>query len=381
MVFNGIYEEEGNPYKGFKLNKLKDFLLECGLKYDESIEHTVIYTDDNGEIKATGSLSGNVLKCIAVSETMQGEGLSAAVLSHLTKYAIGKGISHLFLFTKPKNLRMFEDMGFYKIIETGDILFMENKRNGIDDYARSLMEETQKAIAENGERNSEAVRARDQAKAKDTATDTVTDIVADTATDTVIGAIVANCNPFTYGHRYLIEEALKGCDLLHLFILSEDRSYFSAAERYEMVKAGVGDLLKEGRLILHKTSDYLISSATFPTYFIKDTAKAAAANCELDVRIFAERIARPLNITRRFAGTEPTDVVTNEYNETMKRVLPEYGIEFVEIERMISGLEGPCAGEAISAKRVRKALSEGDFSEIERLVPPSTLSALKNRTK
>ena len=34
-----------------------------------------------------------------------------------------------------------------------------------------------------------------------------------------------------------------------------------------MVKEGVKDL---DRVILHQTSDYIISAATFPTYFMKE---------------------------------------------------------------------------------------------------------------
>ena len=51
----------------------------------------------------------------------------------------------------------------------------------------------------------------------------------------VIGAAVMNCNPFTNGHRYLVETAASQCELLHLFVLSEDRSAFPAQVRYEPV--------------------------------------------------------------------------------------------------------------------------------------------------
>jgi [citrate (pro-3S)-lyase] ligase len=52
-----------------------------------------------------------------------------------------------------------------------------------------------------------------------------------------------------------------------------------------------------------------------------------------DVRLFAEEIAPVLNITVRFAGEEPLDNVTRQYNEAMRRILPEYRIGFEEIER------------------------------------------------
>ena len=341
MLFGGLYEEYGTPFTGRKLLKLKEFLSGCGLSYDDSIEYTVILVNDDGDIKASGSVSGNVLKCIAVSDEYQGEGLSATIVTALSRYAVEHGLTHLFLFTKPKNLAMFSDLGFYKITETDDVLLMENTRSGIDAFVRSLSEESLPYRK---------------------------DFINANGKEPVSGAIVANCNPFTLGHRYLIEEALKNCDLLHLFILSEDKSEFSSRDRYEMVKEGVKDL--KG-VILHKTGDYLISAATFPTYFMKDKVKAQRSNCELDVRIFCEHFAGPLNIKKRFAGTEPADQVTNVYNNVMSDILPQYGIEFCEIERKRTCGE---AGSVISAKTVRGLIHEGKLTELKDYLPESTLS-------
>ena len=343
MVFGGLYEEEGHPFTGRRLEKVKQFLEKEGLSYDASVEYTLLLTDEEGEIAACGSVAGSVLKCIAVSDEYQGEGLSATIVTGLSNYCMSKGRSHLFLFTKPKNRQMFTDLGFDAILSTDTVLFMENTRGGIKAYAEELKRSSAEAEAA---------------------------FEADHGRKPVEGAVVANCNPFTLGHRYLIETALTKCDLLHLFILSEDRSEFSAGQRFRMAQEGVADI--KG-VLLHPTSDYLISAATFPTYFIKDQAKAADANCELDVRIFAECIASPLGITMRFAGTEPTDEVTNAYNQKMKELLPGYGIEFVEIERKTAETgSGDGTVGAISAKTVRRLLAEGNTDGLKDLVPETT---------
>lgn len=331
MDYNGFYEEYGMPFSGRKLQKLIQFLKNSGLDYDEQIEYTVNLTDEEGNIVATGSVQKNVLKCIAVSDKHQGLGLSAKILTSLMNYVLGKGESHIFLFTKPKNQFMFSELGFYKIIENEDVLLMENTRDGIRTYVNSL------------------TRPEKQ--------------------DGVIGAIIANCNPFTNGHRYLIEQAAKRCDTLHLFILSEDKSEFPAEVRYHLVEEGTKDL---SNVFLHHTSDYLISSAVFPTYFIKDKKKAADANCELDIRIFCEFFAKELGITKRFVGTEPFCPVTGAYNAQMKKLLPEYGIELVEIPRMEEG-ETP-----ISASFVRKCMKEGNYEAIKKVVPMSTYEYIVN---
>ena len=223
MDINGFKEEFGEPFIGRKRKKLKEFLQKSELDYDEQIEYTVNLADGDGNIVATGSIHQNVLKCIAVSDQHQGLGLSARIVTLLMNYAMERGREHLFLFTKPKNLLMFSDLGFYKIIQTGDILLMENTRDGIKNYISKLSRPENPGT---------------------------------------VGAIIANCNPFTLGHRYLIEQAAAQCDTLHLFLLSEDKSAFSAKVRYELVQAGVKDL---SNVYLHHSSDYLISSAVFPT--------------------------------------------------------------------------------------------------------------------
>lgn len=57
--------------------------------------------------------------------------------------------------------------------------------------------------------------------------------------------------------------------------------------------------------------------------------------------------------------------------ETMKAILPEYGVEVVEIPRL------SCGSNIISASQVRKAIKEGDKAEMERMLPGSTLKYLK----
>ncbi len=328
MGYEDYYEEYGYPMKGSKLQKLKDFLNEEQLTYDEGIEFTVNLVDTQGKIAATGSLEGNVLKCVAVSNSFQGEGLAAKIITNLVSQAISKGNSHLFLFTKPDNINIFSDLGFYIIAKTLDVALMENIKNGISEYVYSL-------------------------KSQNSCSDT--------------GAIVLNCNPFTNGHLYLIETAAKQCELLHLFVVSEDKSIFPAHVRYDLVNKGVKHI---NNVVVHPTTDYLISSATFPTYFIKDKFKAGNINCLLDLKIFCEYFAKILNIKKRFVGTEPFDKVTAEYNLEMKRVLNQYGIEVVEIQRLEAN------NAAISASLVRKLISEGTYDEIKNMVPKITYDFL-----
>ena len=299
----------GRPLTGQKLDDYKAFLASLELDYDENVKFTVLCLDDEGAIIAGGSLDGRICKCIGVSEDHQGEGLTATVVTELRKEAFLQGEDHLFLFTKPKNRMQFLDMAFFPIAQTKDVLLMESRRNAARNYAKSLAEEA----------------------------------------DGEIGAIIMNANPFTAGHRYLIEKALERVSLLHVFVVSEDRSYFSFAERWKRVAEGTKDL---PQVRMHETKDYLISSVTFPTYFIKEKARAEDVRCALDLTVFADVFAKEMGITVRYVGTEPLDPVTARYNEIMKEMLPPKGIEVVEVPRLTVN------GEIVSATKVREKLQK-----------------------
>lgn len=181
--------------------------------------------------------------------------------------------------------------------------------------------------------------------------------------DGKIGAIVMNCNPFTYGHKYLIEEACKRVDWLIVFVVEENKSVFSFAERYAMVCEGVSELKK---VIVVPSGDYILSSLAFPEYFVKQADENLQKNVERDVTLFAKRIAPALNISCRFVGEEPEDGVTNEYNLAMKRILPDYGIEVIEIARKRT------EEYIISASSVRRCLEAREIEQVAKLVPTTT---------
>jgi [citrate (pro-3S)-lyase] ligase len=182
------------------------------------------------------------------------------------------------------------------------------------------------------------------------------------------GAVVMNCNPFTKGHRHLIERAAKEVDLLYIFVVQEDRSEFSFETRMEMVKAGVRDI--ENAVCL-PSGKHILSAATFPEYFAKDANRDVTVDCSTDIVIFADKIAPHLGIIKRFVGKEPFDPVTQQYNGAMKDILPTYGIEVVEYERLTIN------GTVISASAVRNMLAAGRKEEVRNFVPDTTYAFLE----
>ena len=309
---------------------LREQLLRAtGLAPDTMADSTLLIWD-NGTLIATGSRYGNILKCIAIDPARQGEDLTATILTHLRQDALQAGHRHLFLYTKPQNRFLFSSLFFYPIAATDSVLLMENQQNGIGAFLDS-----QPVSAAEG----------------------------------IVGAIVMNCNPFTLGHRYLVERAAMECDRLYVFVLSEDRSYFKAEDRMAMVKAGTADL---PNVTVLPTGPYLISSATFPTYFLKDQSSAQDAQCELDVAIFGKHFAPHFGITRRYVGSEPFCPVTSAYNQALHKLLPEYGITLYEIPRLET------QSIPVSATNVRKLVETHDAEGVRALVPDTTFQYLKN---
>ena len=326
-----FYTQTGVLLSGERLEKTEEFLRHMGLVYEGGAEYTVQLVSEYGEILGTGSLCGRVLKYIAVDPSLQGEGGATSIVSELVSEAYRRGITRLFLFTKAGNEDTFRGVGFYTVAATNTVCFMENSRRGVERWLSSLK------------------------KADPAAGD--------------IGAIVMNCNPFTKGHRYLIERAAEQVGTLMIFVVSEDRSRFSFAERYEMVLRGTEDI---ANVIVQPSGDYMISHATFPTYFMKEGQDKLAANAELDITLFGRRIAPALGVTKRFVGTEPYCAVTRSYNELMKELLPGMGVEVIELPRY----------RGISASKVREALDRGDLQAAGELVPASTLRFLiEDRTQ
>ena len=306
-----------------------DALLEGeGIRRDAHLDYTCAIFDARGRMLATGSCYRNTLRCFAVSAAHRGEGLMNHLLTHLIHYQADRGIFHLFLYTKPETAELLNTLGFYEIARVpGRLVFMENRRRGFADYLQTL-----------------AASRRDGSSA----------------------AIVMNANPFTLGHRYLVEQAAASCENLHLFIVSEDLSEIPFRDRKAMVARGTADL---PNVVLHDCGPYLISAATFPSYFLKDVNDQTECQARLDAEVF-KAIAGALNITERWVGDEPDSRVTALYNCIMGEALPIAGIRCTVLHRKEAN------GTPISASAVRACLRRGDFDAIKTMVPASTLAYL-----
>ncbi|MBE6222982.1 MAG: [citrate (pro-3S)-lyase] ligase [Bacteroidales bacterium] len=362
----------------FFRKKVESFLGENGLRMEELDVYCVI-ENEAGNILAGAGLSSDIIKCIAVAPEARSEGLVAPLVSHLISLAASKGMLELKLFTKPENQAIFESLGFRVLARAPKAILMENG-HGLERYCNYL-----KGYAKEGRS----------------------------------GVIVMNANPFTLGHLYLLQQASQQVDNLYVIPVKEDKSQFSYEERLSMIRASLDTPLPvvenyfSGRdpknqfpttstglratVCVLEGSDYQISAATFPTYFLKNLSDAAETQMRLDLDLFARWIAPALNASVRFVGSEPLDPLTARYNDLMRELLPEvvelprYCLSVSETQPVqqnyFSGRDPKnqfCLTFAepthtdtsdritVSASEVRKALEEGSFKRASALCPETT---------
>ena len=334
-----------NPSIPRQRRRIEQFLGDNGLRLDDVDYYAALFDETTDEIVAGGGLKGGVIKCVAVADGHKGEAVANQIVSHLIAHANADGHQCVKLFTKPQNRQMFESMSFRLLAEAPKAILMETGIGGIRKYSEELRVKSEERRVKSEESNSELHHLN---------LSTSHPIMPPS------GIIIMNCNPFTLGHRYLIEQAAQQVETLYIMVVREDCSMFGYDERKAMIVRGVAHI---NNVVVCDGSEYSISATTFPTYFLKSLSDASDTQMTLDIDLYRRHIAPALGATVRFVGTEPDDPLTRRYNELMKSMLPDV--------REVARLQQ--SGVAVSASRVRKAIVENHLALAARLVPPTTV--------
>lgn len=332
-----------NPSIPRQRRRIEQFLGDNGLHLDDVDYYAALVDETTDEIVAGGGLKGGVIKCVAVADGHKGEAVANQIVSHLIAQANVDGHQCVKLFTKPQNQKMFESMSFRLLAEAPKAILMETGIGGIKRYSEELKREKGKVKSEESNGKLHHLNPSPQQPIMPQS-----------------GIIIMNCNPFTLGHRYLIEQAAQQVDTLYILVVREDCSMFGYDERKAMIVRGVAHI---NNVVVCDGSEYSISATTFPTYFLKCLSDASDTQMTLDIDLYRRHIAPALGATVRFVGTEPDDPLTRRYNELMKSMLPDV--------REVARLQQ--SGVAVSASRVRKAIVENHLALAARLVPPTTV--------
>jgi [citrate (pro-3S)-lyase] ligase len=320
----------------FDVKLVKDFLHGLGLEFDPSeVECTMIVYNLKGDMVGTGSHLGRILKYVAVAPKFRDTTAFALIVTYMTEKLL-KIYKHTFVFTRPENSVRFCGLG-YTEIATAPPLFavLEFGFESIftyQDYLKTL-----------------------QVPAK-------TDAIA---------AIVVNCNPFTNGHKYLIEKAASENEIVYLFVVEEDLSAFPFLVRWELIRKGIKHLKN---VVMVRGGMYIVSGTIFPAYFLKNEtiSDVMQKQAELDVKTFANYVVPVLGIKKRYVGTENYCTTTAAYNLAMKTILPSFGVEVVEVTRKANHIGANNAPSYISASKVREAIKSDKLDEVLDFLPDST---------
>lgn len=323
-----IHVERLNLARERNLRTLTAFLEKNGLRRDPLDACFVLY-DDTDMIGVCGR-QGNVLKNFAIDPAYRGEALLDLLMTEMFKELYQKGYEDLFVYTKSKNAQFFEAYQFQEVADTGSVVLLHR---GPTSPSVSL----------------EAIYPS-----------------ADLPLDS--GAIVMNANPFTLGHRYLIETSAKKVARLYVFIVEHNGCRFSFEDRFRLVKTQTEDL---ENVVVLPSGDYSISQATFPSYFLKEQAHIDSAHAVLDALVFKTYYVPHFHIGTRFLGEEPKDPSTALYNKLLTKWLsPECKVEIIPRKEW--------NGQVISATLVRRALDARDLEPIRHAVPTGTYRYLES---
>jgi [citrate (pro-3S)-lyase] ligase len=320
----------------FDVKLVKDFLSEQGFEYDPSeVECSMIVYNLKGELVGTGSHLGRILKYVCVASKFRDTTAFALIVTYMTEKLLKK-YKHTFVFTRPENSVRFSGLGYTEIASAPPLFsLLEFGFESIFTYQDYLY--TLKVPAKTAD----------------------------------VAAIVVNCNPFTNGHKFLIEKAAAENEIVYLFVVEEDLSAFPFAVRWKLIEKGIAHLKN---VVMVRGGMYIVSGAIFPAYFLKNETinDVMQRQAELDVKIFANYVVPVMGIKKRYVGTEKYCATTAAYNQAMKTILPDYGVEIVEVTRKAIGLEADNSPDYISASKVRDAIKKDKLEELIDFLPDST---------
>lgn len=230
----------------------------CGLAFQPGFDD-LVGVHEQGSLVAVGARAGRVLKMLAIAPAHRGGPLLGEIVSALVARGIEAGLDALFVFTKPAYAASFAALNFTLLAEQEQAVLLEFG-NGLKHW-----------LAAN------SYWRRPGAN----------------------GALLVNGEPFSRGHRQLIETAARQVDHLYVLLSAEERSDLPFPVRWRLAVDGVRDI---ANVVVLDLAHYRIGAATFPTYFLKPDDPVAKIRAELDATLFATRIAPFFGIARYFTG-------------------------------------------------------------------------------
>lgn len=315
-----------------EIELVKAFLKRFDLEYAIDIDKTY-YLEIDEKIVGTISCSNYIIKCLAVDEAYQSENVSTILINQILDYFNSQQIYHYMVYTKPQYEIVFKSFGFKTLVKTNRVVMLEGGSENIFDTIHKM-----KVSIEFSTGPLEAI--------------------------VDVASLVINANPMTIGHENLIEKAAMEHKVVIVFVLEEDKSEFSFKERFSLVYLATR---KFGNVVVVPSTKYIISSSTFPTYFLKDKNIVDEEYALVDCLIFKDYFMKELNIKYRYVGTEE-NLRMKKYNDTLKQVLND---NLIIVDRFKNN------NQVVSASTVRQLLKNNQIEEALKSIPNENIFVFK----
>ncbi|NLA78986.1 MAG: [citrate (pro-3S)-lyase] ligase [Erysipelothrix sp.] len=317
------------PHQTQAMKQLTAFLEAQNLAF-EPIDVAIVLKEKDKIIGSCCRL-GNVIKMVAIDPKHQSMNLLDQLMSAMQVHLFDAGYTNSFIYSPTHNRDIFRVYHYQEIMQVQQVSLLEQGQPVIHEVINDLIKRYNPHLIESG-------------------------------------ALVINGNPFTLGHQYLIETAAAQVQQLLVFVVEEDVSFFDFKTRMDLIEAGTSHL---DNVVVLPSSQYIISQTTFPNYFLRNLDDHFKLFALFDAHLFGRYFSQ-LNITKRFVGEEPLDLMTHAYNQTLLAVLPEYKMQVEVVPRKHNELG------VISASKVRELLKRGDYETLKSYVPQTTFDFLKN---
>ena len=117
---------------------VENFLAKSGLRLDDMDYYAAVVDRENYNMLAGGGFKDDIIKCIAVDDSLRGTGMSQQLISHLMSQMNAEGHNNVKVFTKPGNIDIFESLGFKTLGESSKAILLENGLEGLSSYVNYL---------------------------------------------------------------------------------------------------------------------------------------------------------------------------------------------------------------------------------------------------
>ena len=189
-----------------------------------------------------------------------------------------------------------------------------------------------------------------------------------TKMDVEVGAVVASCNPFTCGHRFLAEIGSKMFDYFVVFLMQDGIDLiYTKEECSKLVRIGVEDLENVIVVDLSSIFSYQTFWSEYNNVALRHSKNYVGLNT-IELLDIVGCALKKLNIKHFLCGIEVDDDITKQHIAQAKFVFPKNDINVIQIPRKRMNKQ-----ERISGTQCREYLTKKQYEKLKFFIPQNVL--------